>query len=282
MRTSYLALGVLGLGVLLVSLYSIRSNIALAPKQAVTNFEECINAGYPVMESYPRQCRVPEGELFSEKITPVPNTEYTPFEEAVTLRINETVEFRDGLKVTPIEINDSRCAPDVQCIWAGELSALFRVMRGDSMVTPTEVRLGTTNNQSTNLGEYTFTLTDASPSDVTFTITKNTSVGVNNMGFIKGNVIISPICPVERVDEPCEVKPEVYTSRNVVVYESNGTTVSAQVALDATGNYSLSLPVGIYFIQIKPAGIGEGEKKEILVRKGETQTLNFDIDSGIR
>lgn len=25
-------------------------------KETITNFEECINAGYPVMESYPRQC----------------------------------------------------------------------------------------------------------------------------------------------------------------------------------------------------------------------------------
>ncbi len=36
----------------------------------ITNFEECIAAGYPAMESYPRQCRVPGGKLFVEVITP--------------------------------------------------------------------------------------------------------------------------------------------------------------------------------------------------------------------
>jgi hypothetical protein len=38
-------------------------------EQSITSFEECIKAGYPAMESYPRQCRVPGGELFVEVIT---------------------------------------------------------------------------------------------------------------------------------------------------------------------------------------------------------------------
>ena len=34
----------------------------------ITNFEECADAGNPVMESYPRQCRDEEGNLFVEEI----------------------------------------------------------------------------------------------------------------------------------------------------------------------------------------------------------------------
>jgi hypothetical protein len=34
----------------------------------VTSFEECVAAGNPVMESYPRQCRTSEGVLFVENI----------------------------------------------------------------------------------------------------------------------------------------------------------------------------------------------------------------------
>jgi len=34
----------------------------------ITNFEECIQAGNPVMESYPRQCRSKAGETFVEEI----------------------------------------------------------------------------------------------------------------------------------------------------------------------------------------------------------------------
>lgn len=36
--------------------------------QAIQNFADCASAGYPVMESYPRQCRAPDGRLFVEQI----------------------------------------------------------------------------------------------------------------------------------------------------------------------------------------------------------------------
>ncbi len=34
----------------------------------VTNFTECASAGNPIMESYPRQCRTPDGKTFKEDI----------------------------------------------------------------------------------------------------------------------------------------------------------------------------------------------------------------------
>ncbi|RJR13663.1 hypothetical protein C4585_01675 [Candidatus Parcubacteria bacterium] len=36
----------------------------------VTSFEECVAAGNPVMESYPRQCRSADGQLFVEEVPP--------------------------------------------------------------------------------------------------------------------------------------------------------------------------------------------------------------------
>ncbi|MDD1676004.1 MAG: hypothetical protein LUQ17_04875, partial [Methanomicrobiales archaeon] len=35
----------------------------------ITSFEECVRAGYPIMESYPRQCRAPDGPTFVENIS---------------------------------------------------------------------------------------------------------------------------------------------------------------------------------------------------------------------
>lgn len=34
----------------------------------IRSFEDCVEAGYPVMESHPRQCRVPGGPTFTEVI----------------------------------------------------------------------------------------------------------------------------------------------------------------------------------------------------------------------
>ena len=38
------------------------------PPIAVSNFKDCAAAGYPVMESYPRQCRTPQGKNFVEDV----------------------------------------------------------------------------------------------------------------------------------------------------------------------------------------------------------------------
>jgi len=101
-------------------------------------------------------------------------------------------------------------------------------------------------------------------------------------GYVAGHVTIGPFCPVEREGETCEVPPEAYSSREVIVYESNGVTVKEKGKIDAEGNYKITLGPGNYFIQIEPAGIGPGEKKPVTVKSFETTTLNFDIDTGIR
>jgi hypothetical protein len=40
---------------------------SVTPK-VITNFQECVNAGYPIGESYPRQCWTPDGKRFVEEI----------------------------------------------------------------------------------------------------------------------------------------------------------------------------------------------------------------------
>lgn len=39
-----------------------------AAQKEISSFEECVEAGYPVMESYPRQCRIANGTTFTEDI----------------------------------------------------------------------------------------------------------------------------------------------------------------------------------------------------------------------
>lgn len=38
----------------------------------VNSFEECAEAGYPIMESYPEQCRTPDGRNFTKQIPEQP------------------------------------------------------------------------------------------------------------------------------------------------------------------------------------------------------------------
>ncbi|MFO7806939.1 MAG: Gmad2 immunoglobulin-like domain-containing protein [Candidatus Moraniibacteriota bacterium] len=37
-------------------------------EEEIASFQDCIDAGFPVSESYPRQCRTDEGETFTEEI----------------------------------------------------------------------------------------------------------------------------------------------------------------------------------------------------------------------
>lgn len=46
-------------------------NKASAPAVVdIKSFEDCIKAGYPAMESYPRQCKTPDGRTFAEELVP--------------------------------------------------------------------------------------------------------------------------------------------------------------------------------------------------------------------
>ena len=41
-------------------------------KSEVRSFEDCVAAGNPIMESYPRQCRTKDGRLYAEEIAVAP------------------------------------------------------------------------------------------------------------------------------------------------------------------------------------------------------------------
>src|SRR3989344_7611642 len=94
-------------------------------------------------------------------------------------------------------------------------------------------------------------------------------------GYVVGHVTIGPNCPVERVDEPCTTPPGAYSSREVVVYGSDGMSVKQKGKIDAQGNFKIALAPGNYFLQISPAGIGPGEKKSVTIKSTETSTVNF-------
>lgn len=141
-------------------------------KSTITNFIECKNAGYPIMESYPAQCRDESGHNFVEEIGDnpinIPTTETAEFNKTVSLNLHEKAAFPDGSSVTLTEINDSRCKLGVQCIWAGELSATFTLSRGSDF--QKEIILGTLTAPSMAVKEYTFSLQEITEKSATITV----------------------------------------------------------------------------------------------------------------
>src|SRR3989344_9069321 len=69
---------------------------------------------------------------------------------------------------------------------------------------------------------------------------------VKEEGIIQGKVTVGPICPVEQEGVPCPVPPEAYTSREVILYSSDGKTEITRMHFREDGTYEFSLPPGIY------------------------------------
>ena len=105
-----------------------------------------------------------------------------------------------------------------------------------------------------------------------------------NKGIVQGKILIGPICPVEREGVTCEPSPEAYSSRKIIIYATDGSTIIKETTPDEKGNYKISLIEGEYVVGIYRTGIDSSSDvpKNITVRKGETVELNISVDTGIR
>jgi len=115
-------------------------------------------------------------------------------------------------------------------------------------------------------------------------VVKNESVGKSEMGTIRGKVSVGPICPVERIDVPCPVPPEAYTSRQIVIYKADGRTEVTRSPIHSDGTYSFALQPGSYVLDLARQEISKGSDipHTFVVKTGATETFDFSIDTGIR
>lgn len=67
-KTTLLITVLLLISLVLVGATCDKKDLGEEEKEEIANFEECITAGYPTMESYPKQCKTPAGKTFTEDI----------------------------------------------------------------------------------------------------------------------------------------------------------------------------------------------------------------------
>ncbi|UCD20804.1 MAG: hypothetical protein JSW08_03460 [archaeon] len=101
--------------------------------EIVTNFEECVEAGYPVTESHPRQCRTDTGEVFVEELVGGQRDEYgclnpagysynatlkvclreweidEPFRDAISIAREYVLQYVSNYGLTVVNIIAYRC-----------------------------------------------------------------------------------------------------------------------------------------------------------------------------
>lgn len=103
---------------------------------------------------------------------PKPDDKHVAFQygQDITLKVDETASFADGLRVQLKTINDSRCKQGVVCIWAGELGATLQMQVGDG--DSKELILGMTTKPTNSALGYTVTLVNATETTATISVTK--------------------------------------------------------------------------------------------------------------
>ena len=106
--------------------------------------------------------------------------------------------------------------------------------------------------------------------------------GIADVGSLSGKVTAGPFCPVERVGVPCPVPPDAYSSRDVRIYKTDGTTLVTTKNLNADGTYKLELPAGEYIAEVVGFGMRGNERFRVKILTAQTTELNFNIDTGIR
>jgi membrane-bound inhibitor of C-type lysozyme len=119
------------------------------------------------------------------------------------------------------------------------------------------------------------------PTPVSVTPSSNTIV---TTGVLKGAMSIGPVCPVEQIDNPCKATPEMYAAHPVYVYNASRSKLFATLIPDANGNFSATLHVGTYVVDVAHQAIGvvTGVPATVQISSGKTSTIAINIDTGIR
>ncbi|HEY0908236.1 MAG TPA: hypothetical protein VGE35_02715 [Candidatus Paceibacterota bacterium] len=84
---------------------------------------------------------------------------------SITLKIGESATFR-GITITPIKVEeDSRCAADVQCVWAGTVKVSVKSELSNGAISTNMVTLG----QKTTVDTFAVGLTSVTPAKASTT-----------------------------------------------------------------------------------------------------------------
>ncbi len=237
------------------------------------NFADCPAAPEPKKE---------EEQVVKEEVL---GTKFTTINKKVVIA---------GMSVTPLEVvEDSRCPAGVSCIWKGtvrikaklesegnttrtsELSFGNSVVFGDKKITLVTVNPPAISNLIINKSDYVFE----------FSVSNNAKELLVS-GILDGIMTIGPICPVERIDNPCKPTPQMFAERKIAVYKSDPKILVKTLTPDANGRFSATLPAGVYYVELvnpisSPMTV-LGVPATVTIQKNSTFRIDINIDTGIR
>jgi len=203
-----------------------------------------------------------------------PKPKVGAFNTPITLGLDESAEFPGKFFVILNEINDSRCKPNVQCVWQGELQAKFSFIGGDFFE---EALLGTVNRERVIAGD-SFDVELKSATETTVTIVA-TSMAVSISGYIH----VGPTCPVERFPANPNCADRPFPSALIAVWKEGSNSPVAEALVEKDGRFMMAVPPGSYRVT---SGDGSGlprcQETTVKVVDGKISQVDISCDSGIR
>ncbi len=275
----------------------------------VDSFEACVRAGYPVMESYPRQCRTADGQLFVEEVVVTAEASTTAVEPEDPQQIGLAPYPDEPLDVLPTrplsvkELVEHRSALNGQTVWLR--GVVVETLLGEKacppdrgMCAPPSIFLAETTDANRNPHYDLHIVVSEAKQEAVYPMGETIELPVRvqgdrtglslqevESGVLEGHVTVGPLSPVVQagVPEPTPA-PEVYAERKIVIYAEDGQQEVVRVDIDGSGNYRVSLPVGVYVVDINHLGIdlAKGLPQRVEIKNQQTTRMDVDIDTGIR
>ncbi|MDB5260208.1 MAG: hypothetical protein JWN37_439 [Candidatus Nomurabacteria bacterium] len=143
----------------------------------VNNYEQCISAGYPILDSYPQTCKTPDNRIFTN-----PNQQVsTPIETAITTATSSTpttstsTDKSNLIKVDNITVSQIVTSPltikgQARGTWYFEASFPVELMDGNGKQITMKPAQAQGEWMTTDFVPFTVTLTFSKPTTATGTL----------------------------------------------------------------------------------------------------------------
>lgn len=262
--------------------------------QAADSFARCAGLGFPVAESYPRQCHA-GGKTFTERI--LPSEIVQPAGNDI---IRVTSPLPNAVVKSPLVIKG-----EARGNWYFEASFPVKIFDANGVqlgiipahaqrewmtteFVPFEATLAF-ENPTTEIG--TLVLEKDNPSglpeyadSLSIPIHFSVKPKIMGSGILEGVMTIGPICPVVIIGNPCKPTPEAFAARRVFVYRSDKKTLVTTLTPDADGRFSANLAEGNYWIDMARQEIGKNGGVPVLIhiKANSSVMLTINVDTGIR
>jgi hypothetical protein len=227
-----------------------------------------------------------EPVLESASSTPAPETP-----DVAGVRIGEDIEIAGKSVLVERVLEDSRCPRGVQCIQAGTVRVAVIVSDGESLATGTLRLLETARIGGLELvlssvtpepvagfpiGTYRFTIDGQLAAPAVAADEESTSGPTG----VRGIVLASPSCPVEREGQMCPPTPAGGIELRAVDLAGNEI---ARTKTGSDGKFLILLSPGIYTIErIDSSAFPTFAPIQVAVLEGGIRDVLIEVDSGIR